>query len=123
MRSLKVLALACWSVGLLAACSEEAAPQSGVLVVPFELGTGRTCEELGVVAVRAELDNGDFVEEADCELGQVRFEHLMPGRYVAVLYGLDAHDVEVMDSLAIGQKPIQVVGNSTTVAYDPPLAL
>lgn len=122
MRSLNLIALACFMVGL-GACAGEDSPESGVLVVPFELGNGRSCEELGVVAIRAELDGGDFIEEADCEAGQVRFDHLMPGRYAVVLYGLDDDDIEVMDTLVAGPQPIQVVGNSTTVVYDPPLAL
>lgn len=123
MRPLKPVALAWMSALVFSACGGQDAPQSGVLVVPFELGNGRTCEDLGVVAIRAELDGGDFVEEADCEAGQVRFDHLMPGRYAVVLYGLDDDNVEVMDTLVSGPQPIQVVGNDTTVVYDPPLSL
>jgi hypothetical protein len=120
MRSLMLVVLMSW---LLAGCASDEEPRTGVLVVPFELGNQRTCEELGIVAVRAELDGGDFVEEADCEAGQVRFAHLMPARYEVVLYGLDADDQAVMDSLANGPRGIHVVGNDTTVVFDPPLGL
>lgn len=120
MRSLMLVTLMSW---LLAGCASEEAPSTGVLVVPFELGNQRTCDELGIVAIRAELDGADFVEEADCEAGQVRFAHLLPARYEVVLYGLDDDDVAVMDSLANGPQGIDVVGNDTTVVFDPPLGL
>jgi hypothetical protein len=120
MRSLMLVVLMSW---LLAGCASEEAERTGVLVVPFELGNQRSCEELGIVAVRAELDDGDFVEESDCAAGQVRFAHLMPARYEVVLYGLDDDDVAVMDSLANGPQGIHVVGNDTTVVFDPALGL
>jgi hypothetical protein len=107
----------------LAGCAAETEPDTGVLVVPFTLGNQRTCEDLGIVAVRAELNGGDFVEEIDCDVGQVRFNSLKPGRYTVELYGLNEDDVAAMDSLASGAAKIHVVGNGTTVVYDPALAL
>lgn len=126
MRSLKYVASVALtlSASSLAACGggDESA-ETGVLVVPFELGNQRTCEELGIVAVRGELGDGDIVEEVECDAGELRFTDLDPGRYQVTLYGLDAADVPVMDSLADGPQPIQVVGEGTTVVFDPALGL
>lgn len=105
------------------ACGDDPGPQAGVLVVPFTLGNDRTCEELGVVAVRAELDEGAHVETADCDAGKVRFELLMPGTYAVSVYGLDREGVEVVDSLEYGLVDVTVVGEGTTVVAEPALQL
>lgn len=125
MRSLKYVASVALtlSASSLAGCGSEESTETGVLVVPFTLGNQRTCEELGIVAVRGELGDGEYVEEVDCEAGEVRFEHLAAGRYMVTLYGLDLGDVPVMDSLADGPQPIQVIGEKTTVVFDPALGL
>ena len=124
MRSLKLVASVAFTLSSpLAACGGEPSPETGVLVVPFELGNQRTCEELGIVAVRGELNDGELVEEVECEAGQLRFDHLDPGRYMVTLYGLDGNDVPVMDRLANGPQAIQVVGDRTTVVFDPALGL
>jgi hypothetical protein len=104
-------------------CGGDDPPDTGVLVVPYELGNGRSCEELGIVSVRAELDGGDYAEEMDCDTGEVRFALLEPGRYEVSLYGLDEDGVPVMDSLAVGPQTIHVVGGGTTVVFDPPAQL
>ena len=104
-------------------CGAEDDPDIGMLVVPYELGNARDCESLGIVAVRAELDGGDYVEESDCDDGEVRFTLLPPGRYEAVVYGLDERGVAVMDSLVDGPAAIDVVGGGTTVVFDPPIVL
>jgi hypothetical protein len=104
-------------------CGGEEGPRAGVLVIPFELGNRKDCESLAISRVRAELDEGSIVEEADCDRGEVRFNLLMPGRYDAVLFGLDDDDVEVMDSLASGLVPLDVVGRGTTVVADPAVKL
>lgn len=108
---------------LLAACGDDPGPKAGVLVVPFTLGNDRSCEELGVVAVRAELDEGAYVETADCDAGKVRFELLMPGTYAVSVYGLDTEGVEVVDSLESGLVDVTVVGEGTTVVAEPSLQL
>ncbi len=107
----------------LAGCSDDEADDSGVLVVPYELGNRRDCESLGVVAVRAELDEGQYVEETDCGAGQVRFNLLEPGSYDVAVYGLDEEGYAVMDSLVDGPQPIDVVGGNTTVVFDPAVQL
>jgi hypothetical protein len=108
--------------GLLGACESNEAKNDGVLVVPFKLGNGRGCEDLGVVAVRGELDDGAYSEEVDCEAGEVRFQLLPPGRFAVAVYGLDEDGVAVMDSLSTDSAEIDVVGG-TTVIYDPSLQL
>jgi hypothetical protein len=118
---LSVLALL--SGGWLAGCGDDPGPQAGVLVVPFTLGNDRTCEELGIVAVRAELDEGMYVETADCDAGKVRFELLMPGTYQVSVFGLDAEGFEVVDSLETGLVQVTVVGEGTTVVAEPSLQL
>lgn len=120
VRILRPLAALC----LVAAfgCSDQG-PEPGVLVVPFELGNQKDCDSLGVVAVRAELDGGDFVEEVDCEAGQVRFNFLMPGTYDLALFGLDADDVPILDSLATENLRVSVVGEGSTVVAEPTVKL
>lgn len=124
MRSLKYVASVALtlSASSLAACGSEESVDTGVLVVPFELGNQRTCEELGIVAIRGELDDGEIVEEIECDAGELRFERLNAGRYKVTLYGLDEDDVPAMDSLGDGPRSIQVVGDNTVV-FDPPLGL
>lgn len=125
MRSLNFVASVALTLtaSSLAGCGGEESAETGVLVVPFELGNQRTCGELGIVAIRAELGDGDFIEEVECDAGEVRFDRLDPGRYKVTLYGLDGDDVPVMDSLGDGPSSIQVVGENTTVVFDPPLGL
>jgi hypothetical protein len=120
-RSIGVLALGCFSA--LSGCSDGGGKDTGVLVVPYELGNRRDCAELEIVAVRADLDDGSFSEETGCEAGELRFNLLEPGRYDVVLYGLDEDGVEVMDSLADGPLPVDVVGGGTTVIFDPAIKL
>jgi hypothetical protein len=96
---------------------------SGFLVVPYQLGNRKDCKSLGIVSVRAELDEGAQAQEVDCEAGQLRFNLLKPGSYDAVLYGLDQDGVRVMDSLAEGPVPVDVVGGGTTVVVDPAIKL
>lgn len=108
---------------LLAGCGSDDKPDNGVLVVPFELGNRRDCSSLGVATVRAELDDGQYSEETECGTGQVRFNLLKPGSYDITVYGLDDHGKAVMDSLADGPLPVDVVGGGTTVVFDPAVKL
>jgi hypothetical protein len=120
-RTVRWLLIAC--VAALAGCGAHDKKDTGVLVVPYELGNHRECADLGITTVRAELDQGDYVEEADCDAGQVRFNLIDPGNHEVVVYGLDKHDVPVMDSLADGPVKVDVVGGDTTVVVDPALKL
>jgi hypothetical protein len=107
----------------LASCGGSDDRDTGVLVTPYELGNHRDCASLGVTTVRAELDDGRYIVEADCDADQVRFNLLEPGNYDVVVYGLDAAGWPVMDSLVDGPRSIDVVGDGTTVVVDPPLKL
>ena len=101
----------------------DAADSTGTLVVPFELGNRRTCAALAVKTVRAELDDGLFMEEAPCSNGQVRFKELPAGSYRVRLFGVDANGVATMDSLQSGAVQVNVVGNDTTVVTQPAVTL
>lgn len=105
-------------------CSDDTPKDtSGVLVVPFALGNRKSCEELGITGVRVELDDGAYVEEAECDAGEVRFSMVPEGRYDLVAYGLDERGVGVMDSLATGPMPVDVIGDRTTVVVQPAVTL
>ena len=104
-------------------CQSDKKDASGVLVVPFELGNRKACDELGVTSVRAELDDGTYSEETDCDAGELRFNLVHEGRYDLVVYGLDDHDDAIMDSLADGPLAVDVIGKHTTVVVDPAIKL
>jgi hypothetical protein len=110
-------------LGALAAGCASSKQDTGVLVVPYQLGNHRDCKALGVVSVRAELDDGAQVKEVECDAGETRFNLLKPGSYDAVVYGLDENGVRVMDSLAKGPVQTEVVGGGTTVVVDPAIEL
>jgi hypothetical protein len=104
-------------------CGGKTKDDSGVLVAPYELGNRKDCKSLGVVSVRAELDDGAVAQEVECDAGEVRFNLLKPGHYDVVVYGLNADGVRVMDSLADGPTSVDVVGGGTTVIVDPAVKL
>jgi hypothetical protein len=99
------------------------AESTGTLVVPFELGNRRSCMALAVKTVRAELDDGMYMEEAPCTNGQIRFKELPPGSYRVRMFGVDASGVAVMDSLQTGDVVVHVAGNDTTVVTQPAVTL
>lgn len=106
------------------ACSGEKDPEDGVLVVPYELGNRRACDEVGVRLVRAELDDPMYVEEALCGAGgEIRFPEVAPGSYHVRLFGIDRSGFAVMDSLEGGDVPVNVVGRGTTVVAEPAVML
>lgn len=107
----------------LAGCGSDDKKDNGVLVVPYELGNHRDCASLGISGIRAELDDGMYIAEGDCDAGQVRFNLLDPGHYDVIVYGLNDDGVAVMDSLVEGPRSAEVVGGGTTVVVDPALKL
>lgn len=117
------LAIAMALLGAAGCAEDEAQDTSGVLVVPFALGNRKSCEDLGVTGVRVELDEGAYVQEANCDAGEVRFSRVPEGRYELVAYGLDERGVGVMDSLAAGPLPVDVIGDRTTVVLEPAVTL
>jgi hypothetical protein len=104
-------------------CGSTKHQDSGTLVVPYQLGNHRDCAALGIVSVRAELDEGALSQEVDCDAKQLRFNVLKPGHYDVIVYGIDKDGVQTMDSLAAGPVPIDVVGGGTTVVVDPAINL
>jgi hypothetical protein len=118
------LAAAAWLCGALpTGCASEPDPEAGVLVVPFALGNHKSCEELGITDVRAELDDGFLLEEVRCDAGEVRFDNLDPGTYAVKLFGLDAEGFPAMDSVESGERVVRVLGNNSTVVADPEIVL
>ncbi|HKU38153.1 MAG TPA: hypothetical protein VJR89_08400 [Polyangiales bacterium] len=109
----QMMLLAGFSLAL-AACFEDD-DSTGTLVVPFELGNGRDCDDFDVEHVRGELDDGKYVDEVRCEIGVVKFEDVPKGKYDVRLFGLDNDDVAVMDSLEEDDLEMEVLGDGTTV--------
>src|SRR5258708_954881 len=88
-------------VAALAGCGAHDKKDTGVLVVPYELGNHRACGDLGITTVRAELDDGQYRTVPDIErelsgdeLGEV--------------------DVQAYDKDAIG------IGQPITFTFDAP---
>jgi hypothetical protein len=96
---------------------------TGTLVVPFELGNHRTCDALSIKTVRAELDDGMYVQEAPCTNGAVRFKDVPAGSYNVRMFGVDDKGVEVLDSLTDHELVVNVVGQDTTVVVKPAVTL
>jgi hypothetical protein len=118
------LSAVCSLCGSLAAgCGTPPDPEAGVLVVPFSLGNHKSCDQLGITEVRAELDDGFLLEEVRCDAGEVRFDNLPPGAYAVKLFGLDSEGFPAMDSVESGERVVRVVGNGSTVVADPAIVL
>ena len=118
-RALLLASLIVW----LAGCIPKEEDSTGTLVVPFELGNGRDCDEFGVVRVRGELDEGEYVDEVRCESGEVRFDNVPAGTYSLRLFGLDHDDVAVMDTLEDDDLKMNVIGDDATVIAGRPVQL
>jgi hypothetical protein len=111
----------CWA--LLAGGCPPDQTSTGTLVVPFELGNHRTCGDLSVKTVRAELANGMYTQEAPCMNGVVRFKDLPAGSYSVRMFGVDDKGIEVLDSLTDHALVVNVVGQDTTVVLKPAVTL
>lgn len=113
-----------WAL-LATACPSDTSSSSstGTLVVPFELGNHRTCQELSVAKVRGELDGGMYVAEALCAVGAVRFKEIPGGNYHVRMFGVDDSGVEVMDSYSSHDVVVTVLGDDSTVVTKPAVTL
>ena len=100
--------------GVNTGCADEIGP--GSIVVPVELGNQKSCEEVGVTHILAELDGGMWSEEVTCDLGEVRFDNLEAGEYELWVGALDSNGVAIMDNS--GPQVVEVVGDGTTVTTD-----
>src|ERR1700760_827656 len=112
------VAFSCALAATAFACSDDDNKDTtGTLVIPFELGNDRTCDDLGVKRVRASLDDGEHTKDAPCSNGQVRFTDLPAGTYHVEMFGEDADGDDILDSVQAGDVIVNVVGrDSTTVA-------
>jgi hypothetical protein len=82
----------------------------GTLIVEYVLGNDLKCDDVGVKRVRAELNDMQFVEDAPCSAGQVRFLNIPAGTYKIRMYGEDDKGVDIMDNYSVAGMSIQVSG-------------
>lgn len=75
-------------------CAEQ---EPGTLNVVPQLGPTNSCDQFGVVTVRATLDEDLYVEEADCG-EDLTFSELPAGRYDLRVEALDAEGLTIMDN-------------------------
>ena len=92
-----------------------------MLVIPFKLGNSKSCQDVNVETVRAELDDGYMKEEVDCIDGEVRIDNVPEGQYNVALYGISG-GFPVMDSLG-GDKVVANVAAQATTIVDPAVVL
>jgi hypothetical protein len=103
---------------LIVSCKfEDDKTSTGTLVVPFQLGAGKSCEEVGISRVKVTLDEDAYEKEVDCSKGKVRFEEVKIGLYTVKAYGFDAEGVAIMDSDA--RENIKVLTDSVVELDDP----
>ena len=108
------------STGLGAGCGgddDDGGAGRGTLVVPFALGNNRSCEAAGVAYVVADLNDEDYVQEAPCENGQVRFLNVPAGAYKVRISAFDDDDVEVMDNHEDSETTVHVAGGNETTEH------
>jgi hypothetical protein len=92
----------------------------GTLVVPFELGNGKTCKDVGISKVKATLNEDEYTQNGSCSTQEVRFEGVKSGVYTLKLYGISSDGVATMDSAE--QENVRVVTDNT-VKVDPAVVL
>ena len=82
----------------------------GSLLVPFSIDYKglKTCEAAGIVSINAVLNDGvtRYDATAKCTDYEVAFEKVTPGNYDLTIYGLNAVDLAIADSL--GSEDLQV---------------
>ncbi len=88
----------------LAGCQPDKGP--GSLLVSYELGNNKACDEVGVVSIRADLFTGDYdpmavdyTEEVSCDAGEVAFDPVEPGVYNIRVSGYDDSGMATFDNL------------------------
>lgn len=102
-----------------ASCKKEKEATKGTLVVPFQLGSGKSCDEVSIAKVKATLDEDAYDEEITCSKKEIRFDNVESGIYSLKLYGYDSEGHAIMDSMADEIK----VEEDNTVTVDPPVVL
>ena len=112
--------LALCAVGI-GSCNKDDNTPKGTLVVPFQLGAGKSCDEVGILKVKATLDNNeDESKQVTCSKHEVRFDDLEIGVYTIKLYGFNAESVAIMDSVVRDDVRVE---KDNTVTVDPPVLL
>ncbi|TPV96363.1 MAG: hypothetical protein B7733_05200 [Myxococcales bacterium FL481] len=117
-----VLALAA-GVGSLG-CEDDTGP--GSLVVPVILGNNKSCEELGITSLHAELgEEGEYQEIAPCDdpNPEIVFEDIPAGRYRLFVAGRDAEGVATLDSGADPDRRVEILGDGATIREENPVLL
>ena len=106
------------SSALIGSCNfEDGETATGTLVVPFQLGAGKTCEEVGIERVRVTLDEDAYKKDVPCSKEEVRFDDVEIGLYTVKAYGLDEDGVAIMDSAEI--EDVKVLRDSLVELEDP----
>ncbi|PRQ07935.1 hypothetical protein [Enhygromyxa salina] len=107
-------------VGLAASSLLGCAPDRGPgsLVVSYVLGNNKTCAELGIEEMRAELVQGPadnqtvvYSEDVACaDNSDIVLEDLEPGIYSLIVEGYDSNSVAVLDNLGdtAGERAIEI---------------
>jgi len=97
-----------------------ATPGASVMVtVPFRLDQGRTCQEMGVDAVRVELGDMTYVATAPCGDGQVQLLNVLEGSYALHVVGLNAGGIVVADDFSSSVKTLTVRGPDAMTGTEP----
>jgi hypothetical protein len=97
-------------------CKKEDDAAKGSLVVPFQLGSGKSCDEVGITRVKATLDEDAHSKDVPCSRQEIRFENIESGVYSLKLYGINAEGIAVMDSFNVDDVKVE---EDNTVTVDP----
>lgn len=115
--TLAIAALA--SVGV-SGCADEG---PGSIVIPVKLGNNKSCDEVGVLELRGQLErSGEIYEETvDCSVGEVRIADIPAQRYNLLVQGIAEDGTAIMDNLDEDDMVVEVLGDGQTVELNPVL--
>lgn len=97
-------------------CKKDQETAKGSLVVPFQLGSGKSCDDVGITRVKATLDEDAHSKDVPCSRQEIRFENIESGVYTLKLYGMNSEGVAVMDSFNVDDVKVE---KDNTVTVDP----
>lgn len=114
---LPILALSTASLTALGGCADEG---PGSIVIPVQLGNNKSCEEVGVTQLHAELERGGeiYEETVDCSVGEVRIDDVAPQRYDLLVQGLASDGAAILDNLDQDARVVDVLGDGQTNVID-----
>lgn len=91
-------------VTAVAGCQPDRGP--GSVLVTYQLGNSKTCDEVGVADVRAELFRGEYTdanvrysESVNCDEGEIDLGGVDPNTYEVRVIGYDNAGVAIFDNL------------------------